>query len=129
LNDKTCQSLGFDDGTLSCRSDCTFNTSGCCLGGDKQGCNVDSDCCGFNIPGSSSLYCSRFNSTLSYCCNKGSYAVRTGCEVHISCSPVCVFNNNFLTNPGCIVFDINRACCSINTYGIPQGAYFNITRY
>ena len=99
LNGKTCQSLGFDDGTLSCRSDCTFNTSGCCLGQERL-CNVNSDCCGFNIPNSSGLYCARFNSTLSYCCNKGSYATEQGCEVHISCSPVCVFNNNFLTNPG-----------------------------
>jgi len=33
----TCQSLGFTGGTLSCKSDCTFNTFGCTGGGGGTG--------------------------------------------------------------------------------------------
>lgn len=33
LNGQTCQSHGFSGGSLSCNSDCTFNTSGCNSGG------------------------------------------------------------------------------------------------
>ena len=31
LNNETCQSQGFDDGTLACAADCTFDTSGCVI--------------------------------------------------------------------------------------------------
>lgn len=33
LNGQTCQSQGFSSGTLTCRSDCSFNTSNCAPGG------------------------------------------------------------------------------------------------
>jgi hypothetical protein len=37
LGGATCQSLGYSGGTLSCRPDCTFNTSGCWTGGGGGG--------------------------------------------------------------------------------------------
>lgn len=41
LNGATCQSVGFAGGTLACRTDCSFNTSGClasvCPNGVKEG--------------------------------------------------------------------------------------------
>ena len=37
LGGATCQSLGYQGGTLSCNSDCTFNTSGCITGGGGGG--------------------------------------------------------------------------------------------
>jgi hypothetical protein len=37
LGGATCQSLGYASGSLSCRSDCTFNTSSCVSGGGGGG--------------------------------------------------------------------------------------------
>jgi len=37
LGGKTCQDFGFTGGTLSCNSNCTFNTSGCTGGGGGEG--------------------------------------------------------------------------------------------
>lgn len=37
LGGATCQSLGYPGGTLSCRADCTFNTSGCTTAGGGGG--------------------------------------------------------------------------------------------
>jgi hypothetical protein len=31
LNGATCNTKGFDEGTLSCNQDCTFNTNECVL--------------------------------------------------------------------------------------------------
>jgi hypothetical protein len=42
LNNKTCRSLGFDSGNLSCNSDCTFDTTGCVISG--SGYCGDGDC-------------------------------------------------------------------------------------
>ena len=52
LNGATCQSLGFDSGTLDCTASCTFDTSGCTGGGtcgvNKDPCTQNSDCCSLN---------------------------------------------------------------------------------
>jgi len=47
----TCQSFGFDEGTLSCTASCTFDTSGCTegiCGANKDPCTEASDCCSEN---------------------------------------------------------------------------------
>ena len=52
LDSATCQSLGFDNGTLVCSASCTFDTSSCTgggtCGGNKESCTQDSDCCSSN---------------------------------------------------------------------------------
>lgn len=52
LDGSTCQSLGFDSGTLECTASCTFDTTGCTggavCGANKDSCNQDSDCCSAN---------------------------------------------------------------------------------
>jgi len=53
LGGSTCQSLGFDSGTLECAVNCTFDSSGCTggggmCGGNKDSCTQNSDCCSLN---------------------------------------------------------------------------------
>lgn len=52
----TCQTLGFDSGTLACdEASCTYDTSACVggttCGGNKASCSVNSDCCSGNCNG------------------------------------------------------------------------------
>lgn len=48
----TCQTLGFDSGTLACGGDCQYDTSNCSgggtCGGHKAPCSLNSECCSGN---------------------------------------------------------------------------------
>jgi hypothetical protein len=53
LNGESCQTQGYNSGTLSCNPDCTFNTSGCsnlCKPAG-QSCTSHSECCSLNCRG------------------------------------------------------------------------------
>jgi len=56
LGDATCQTLGFDNGTLACAADCTFDDSGCTslLCGNGQ-LDPGEDCDGPNLDGATCL--------------------------------------------------------------------------
>ncbi|MEW6295496.1 MAG: hypothetical protein AB1467_04355 [Candidatus Diapherotrites archaeon] len=77
LNDQSCQSLGFDSGTLYCSSDCTFDTSNClsaacdnaCGSGIQAlGCYTSGICEGKPGAYTSSTVCNTVGNTNYYCC-------------------------------------------------------------
>jgi hypothetical protein len=82
LAGNTCQSLGFDGGGLSCRSDCTLNTSGCYACGDGVR-DAGEECDGGALGGAS---CGDLG------CASGSVSCTASCTLnYAACSncPVC----------------------------------------
>ncbi len=117
LAGQSCNSLGFDFGTLTCANDCTFDTTAC---GDFTG-----DCCSAHVgqPGCDDDNCVAYIcGNDSFCCNTNwdamcAAAAATGCA---NCNPdVC--GNNLIDVAGEVCDGVDLAGEDCSTQGFDAG--------